>query len=787
MLALIRRKFICFLCLSAILPATAQVQLFVAPNGNDKHPGTVSKPFKNLHHAIYVSLQQANKHVVLNLRNGVYELDRTIQINATDFKPASLKITAYNKEGVTISAGKQLQLRWTHWKEGIYVAKVPSGIQFERLYVNDKPQHLARYPNYDSTARVFNGTAADAISPERVKHWKNPVGGYVHALHGHEWGGFHYRITGSDSNGNLELEGGWQNNRPNQMHKTFRFVENVFEELDAPGEWWLDRINDQLYYYPAPGVSIHKARITVSQFINSIELKGTPEKPLKNLQITGIRFSHNERSFMLTREPLLRSDWTIFRGAAILLDGTEHTNITQCKFEGLGGNAVFFSNYNRYDSIRECHISFTGASAICFIGDTKAVRSGVHGYDNHVPYPQLDMIPGPLGSNFPQDCVAENNLLHDVGLIEKQATAVQIQIASAITVRHNSIYNTSRAGINIGDGSFGGHVLEYNDVFNTVRETGDHGSFNSWGRDRFWAANRNYMDSLVAVHPELINMDAQRTTVIRNNRFRCDHGWDIDLDDGSSNYHIYNNLCLNGGIKLREGFNRVVENNIMVNNSFHPHVWFVKSNDIFRRNVVMRPYAPIGIKEWGQHIDNNFFPDSAALHAAQANGTDKHSVYGHLHFVNHQKGDYSIAEGSPVFTTGFKNFSMHVFGVQFPPLKKIALAPDFPFPVTEAILANKSVTLSFLGGAIKSIDGPGDRSAYGLPDETGVLIVSTGKHSLLKKAGLKEKDVIRTAGGKPIYNIKDLMEVYQALNWTGNISIGIVRDQQALELNLHTK
>ena len=51
-----------------------------------------------------------------------------------------------------------------------------------------------------------------------------------------------------------------------------------------------------------------------------------------------------------------------------------------------------------------------------------------------------------------------------------------------------------------------------------------------------------------------------------NNRWRCDHGWDIDLDDGSSNYIITNNLCLRGGIKNREGYGRVVENNIMVKN-----------------------------------------------------------------------------------------------------------------------------------------------------------------------------------------------------------------------------
>ena len=42
---------------------------------------------------------------------------------------------------------------------------------------------MARYPNYDRCARVFNGVAADAISEERVEGWNNPTGGYVHALH----------------------------------------------------------------------------------------------------------------------------------------------------------------------------------------------------------------------------------------------------------------------------------------------------------------------------------------------------------------------------------------------------------------------------------------------------------------------------------------------------------------------------------------------------------------------------------------------------------------------------
>ncbi|PVD52758.1 peptide-binding protein [Terrimonas sp.] len=780
-------KYSLVLLIITVKFSIAQVKFFVSPTGNDQHKGSIQQPFKTLQQAIKVASTQKGKNVIIVLKKGIYYPGNTITIHTDKFLPSSLLITSNNNETVTISAGKPLTPKWKPWQNGIYVTEVPAGIAFERLYVNNILQPLARYPNYDSSARVFHGTAANAIAPERVKKWKNPVGGYIHALHAHEWGGFHYRITGADSSGDLQMEGGWQNNRPNKMHEQYRFVENIFEELDATGEWWLDRNKNLLYYYPPKAIDIAKATIIVARLKNSIELKGTETKPLKNIRISGIHFTHNERSFMDTKEPLLRSDWTIYRGGVILMDGTEHCKISDCVFEGIGGNAIMVSNYNKHDTITGCHIYNTGANAVCFIGDTKAVRSPSFGYENFIPYNLLDKTPGPLANNYPQQCIVTDNLFHDLGDIEKQATGVQIQVASEITVSYNSIYQTSRAGINIGDGAFGGHIIEFNDVFNTVRETGDHGSFNSWGRDRYWAPDRKYMDSLAAAHPELILLDAHKQTIIRNNRFRCDHGWDIDLDDGSSNYHIYNNLCLNGGLKLREGFYRIVENNIMINNSFHPHVWFKNSGDVFERNIVMKKYAPIQVRDWGNKINHNLFPDTAALHDAQLHGTDSNSIAGDPLFINPAKGDYTVAAGSPALKTGFKNFEMHAFGVQKASLKKIAQQPQIPVLINDAGLSDKSVAVTFLGGTIKSVDGLGDRSAYGLPDETGVVILSAGNNTLLSLSGLQDKDVIRTADGKTIIDVKQLMDIYQTLNWTGRIPITVMRNQQLINTELKTK
>lgn len=329
--------------------------------------------------------------------------------------------------------------------------------------------------------------------------------------------------------------------------------------------------------------------------------------------------------------------------------------------------------------------------------------------------------------------------------------------------------------------------MEFNDVFNTVLETGDHGAFNSWGRDRFWYANRRYMDSLVAVHPELILLDAQQPTVIRNNRFRCDHGWDIDLDDGSSNYHIYNNVCLNGGLKLREGFYRKVENNILVNNSFHPHVWFKNSHDVFKHNIVMKKYYPIQVSDWGPDIDQNIFPDSVALALARKNGTDANSVAGAPLFVNALVGNYTVKNNSPAFQIGFKNIPMQSFGVQKASLKTRALTPLIPLVTTNESADSKVSILTWLGGMLKNVEGLGERSAYGLPDETGVIITIIGANSLLQKSGLQEKDVIRMAAGKAIKSIRDLMEMYQEVNWQGHMEVEVLRNQKFLRIRLNLK
>jgi len=763
----------------------AQPKIYVSTIGDDENAGTFNKPFKTLDVAIQKALTHTGKDVTIEMLGGSYSLDKTIHISSDDFLLHSLSIQPYQNEKVAIRGSQKIKLPWEPYKNGIVKAILNVTKSPNQLFINGKTMHMARYPNYDSTAKVYNGTASDAISDERVKTWKNPIGGYIHALHQGEWGSFDYLITGKDENGKLTYIGGWQNNRPAPMHKQYRFVENIFEELDAPGEWFYDPSSKTIFLYPPKGINIKNAEITISQLTDLIHITGSSSKPLKNISISNISFTQTARSFMLVKEPLLRSDWTIYRGGAILLDGTENVQINNCNFFELGGNAIFVSNYNKNDVVRDNSIYNIGGNAIAFVGNADAVRSPAFNYDLFVPWNQMDYTPGPKNNNYPQYCSAQGNLIHNIGTIEKQVAGVEISMSFHIMVSHNTIYNVPRSGINIGDDCWGGDVLEYNDVFNTVLETGDHGAFNSWGRDRYWSPDRNIIDSIVAAKPGIELLDVMDPIVIRNNRFQCDHGWDIDLDDGSSNYRIYNNVCLNGGLKLREGYHRIVTNNILINNTFHLHVWLKNSGDVFMHNIVTTPYAPILMNNWGKEIDSNFFLSKQALSKAQKLNLDKNSLSGDALFVNVKAGNYQVKAGSLAFKVGFKNFDMN-FGVTLPALKKIAAQPIIK-PLYTYLDKEKGAHAEWLGATFKNIETLAERSAAGLHDNNGAMLEDLPLHSLAEKNNLKKGDVIIKIANSPVNSISDLMQVYQSFKWMGVADCIIIRNQAEMKLPVSFK
>lgn len=678
--------------------------------------------------------------LTIKVKSGIYYFNEPIKLT--------------NLEHLTIKADGDVYFRgtaklgaWQCETNGIYSTPAPAGS--DALYLGNKKYRMARFPKFNLASPIFNGFSRLATSPEKVSEWANPEGAYLHAMHLHNWGGFSYAVKGKTEANELILEGGWQNNRQMGMHKDFKFIENIKEELSEPGEWYFSTKEERAYVIPECSLSLNNEQAEVAINHAFFDIKNC-----SNIQIKGIQFERSARTFMLTKEPLLRSDWTIFRGGAIYFNNSENCSITNCNFFDVGSNAIFVDGKNSEISVSKCHFNNIGASAVCFVGRSDSVRSPLFDATKSQKFSDIDLTPGPCSDNYPRHCHVEDCLIEKVGQIEKQATGVELSMSYACSIINTSIYNTSRAAINISEGTFGGHLIDGCDCFDTVKETGDHGSFNSWGRDRYW-----HIEGLPDEEcGKYVHLDCLGKTIIRNSRFRCDRGWDIDLDDGSSNYEIYNNLCLNGGIKLREGFNRHVHHNITINNSIHFHVWYKNSGDIVENNIVFTEYQPILMENgFGNRVDYNILnkrkcwrPQPAKVLAEQT-GLDAHSI---LLDCQIQPGTYRVGNKQ---LTDFKNFPTR-FGVRYRPLRKLAKQPVLPELLGSTHKVEGNIT-KHLAMKLKNIETDGEMSALATAGHSGVIVVDVEQFGIGTSKGLLPLDVIVQVGEEEITCVDDFLKI----------------------------
>ena len=90
-----------------------------------------------------------------------------------------------------------------------------------------------------------------------------------------------------------------------------------------------------------------------------------------------------------------------------------------------------------------------------------------------------DGIDGFIVPNQPANTLIQSNLIHETDIYIKQSSPVFISVSRSVSVIGNLMFNMPRAAININDGFYGNHSLSLNVIFNTVRETSDHGPINA--------------------------------------------------------------------------------------------------------------------------------------------------------------------------------------------------------------------------------------------------------------------------------------------------------------------
>jgi hypothetical protein len=590
--------------------------VYVAPDGKDSNAGTKRRPLATLQRAQEVVRRMAvrgKEPVNVWLQPGTYYAGQPLVFGPEDSGATHATVTwqAVKEGTVTVSGGMRLDCAWKPYKDGIMVCDVPSAktgkLKFSELYVNGKRQIRARYPNGDARIPqpigyvLTKGALPEWQKPPERPHtelyfdpatftkkeWAHPEDAVVSCFQricfdGVPFWNGQWRVRGLDRSRNAILlgEGGHQQllwhymqaYRPGIYPNMPFYVENVFEELDAPSEWYLDTREGKLYYKPEAGADLKKAVVEPALLQRVVQFLGTKDKPVRHLTLRGLWIAHAASTYFEPYTMAGMGDYSLQRGGAVYLEGAEDITLDRSSLEGNNGNGFYVNGYARRVRLTNSRVADIGESGICFTGkDNYRTDKGYTcpgcGFDHWWGWDPISE------DDMPVDCEATNNLIHDVGVYAKQCGGVFIANALRIRIADSHIYNCPRAGINVNNGVYGGHVFENNDLHDTVRETSDHGPFNSYGRDYFWCQHVNHFgyEKDGPVTPiykgdknhgfgsfEEIKKSARETTVIRRNRFdgarlgrKLGPGVQhpIDLDDGSSNYEIYENLGIEMSIK----------------------------------------------------------------------------------------------------------------------------------------------------------------------------------------------------------------------------------------------
>ena len=269
----------------------------------------------------------------------------------------------------------------------------------------------------------------------------------VQAWHPARWASRMYRLDAGGLSFNAATgvatmafaEGGYQDARGSDGAGDW-YIENVLEELDAPGEWYHDVAAGKLYVFynasagtpPPNDGSIVAIPDGAHGLIN---VTATQAAPARGLSFLGVGFRDTAHVFFAPHSIPSGGDWALARLAALQLEGTEGALVDSCVFERVDGTAIMISGYARNANIVRNTFKWIGDSAIVSWGRTTGDPTGADGWDG-------------TGGDQPRYNFIAYNFGSELGIYEKQSSLYMQAKTSDSYIHANVGFNGPRAGIN---------------------------------------------------------------------------------------------------------------------------------------------------------------------------------------------------------------------------------------------------------------------------------------------------------------------------------------------------
>ena len=454
-----------------LLAAAAQAtEFYVATNGSDTNPGTKAKPFATLERArdVLRLMKRGPGATTVWIRGGVYNRTETFTLTAGDggTEGAEIVYRACEGETVRITGGRQVKgfrpvtgpdalARLDEAaRKSVLMADLKAqgitdfgslkrrgfgggGTAALELYFDDQPMQIARYPNgeWAKIAGVPDGPQGGKFSYEgdRPSRWKSADDIWVHGYWTWDWAETHEKVKSIDSANRVVATEPPHGVYGYTQGKRF-YWENILEELDQPGEFYVDRKAGILYFWPpAP---IKNAEV----FVSIMETPLVSIEGASQIIFQGITFEH-------------------VRGDGFLINGGSQDVIAGCTVRNIGCTGI---------SIQGSTVSGVQSSDLYNIGETGiAINAG----------DRITLTPG--------RCFAVNNHIHHFSRFSRTYRPAILIYGVGNRAAHNLMHDAPHSAILFHGND---HVMEFNETHHVCMETSDAGGFYT-GRDFSWRGN----------------------------------------------------------------------------------------------------------------------------------------------------------------------------------------------------------------------------------------------------------------------------------------------------------
>jgi Right handed beta helix region/Fibronectin type III domain/Kelch motif len=448
------------------------IQLFVSPNGSDSNPGTYFSPYRDLTYAQDVVRGQntnMTSNIDVYLENGTYRLTQPLDFGPQDSGTDGYDVTWSGAPGedAIVSGAEQV----TGWKlsdgsKNIWSASVPTDLQTRQIYVNGMRAWLASSAIPVGLAK--NPKGYKARSPVMAR-WRNPSA--IEFVYTGQVGLMAEPICPIASIKKRAItmaQPCWSNsiNRGRNLVGYGRvqsptYVENAYEALRQPGQFYLDQHRHLLYYIPRPGEDMNRADVEAAALQTLVSGSGSPRATIHNIAFSNLQFSY--ATWLQPNTPNgfseIQANYTITGKGAYATQGlchvTRHGTCPYGAWTKEPGNIQF--SYDRNISFLNDRFVHLGAAALNLDNGSQddtiasSVFTDVSG--NGIEIGNVN-TPEARGAGQTRGIDVSDNHLYGLPVEYHGGVAILVGYAADCTISHNQIDHTSYAAISMGWGGW---------------------------------------------------------------------------------------------------------------------------------------------------------------------------------------------------------------------------------------------------------------------------------------------------------------------------------------------